>query len=156
MPIVKTLHWTDEAACQAFAQALVQRPHWGEALVCLHGELGAGKTSLVRFLLQAMGVTGRIKSPTYAVVEPYELSTAKGVQAIWHFDFYLFSDPREWEDAGFRDIVASPGLKLCEWPEKASGFLPRPDMDIFIDVLSEHERDVRLQAHTTLGEGLLA
>ena len=101
MPIVKTLHWTDEAACQAFAQALVQRPHWSEALVCLHGELGAGKTTLVRFLLQAMGVTGRIKSPTYAVVEPYELSTAKGVQAIWHFDFYRFSDPREWEDAGF-------------------------------------------------------
>ena len=156
MPIVKTLHWTDEAACQAFAQALVQRPHWGEALVCLHGELGAGKTSLVRFLLQAMGVTGRIKSPTYAVVEPYELSTAKGVQAIWHFDFYRFSDPREWEDAGFRDIFASPGLKLCEWPEKASGFLPTPDMDIFIDVVNEHERDVRLQAHTALGEGLLA
>ena len=156
MPIVKTLHWTDEAACQAFAQALVQRPHWGEALVCLHGELGAGKTTLVRFLLQAMGVTGRIKSPTYAVVEPYELSTAKGVQAFWHFDFYRFSDPREWEDAGFRDIVASPGLKLCEWPEKARGFLPTPDMDIFIDVLSEHERDVRLQAHTALGEGLLA
>ena len=156
MPIVKTLQWSDEAACQAFAQALVQRPLWGEALVCLHGELGAGKTTLVRFLLQAMGVTGRIKSPTYAVVEPYELSTAQGVQAIWHFDFYRFSDPREWEDAGFRDIVVSPGLKLCEWPEKASGFLPTPDMDIFIDVLNEHERDVRLQAHTALGEGLLA
>jgi tRNA threonylcarbamoyladenosine biosynthesis protein TsaE len=156
MPIVKTLHWTDEAACQAFAQALVQRPHWGEALVCLHGELGAGKTTLVRFLLQAMGVTGRIKSPTYAVVEPYELSTAQGVQAIWHFDFYRFSDPREWEDAGFRDIFVSPGLKLCEWPEKAQGFLPTPDLDIVIAVLNEQERDVRLQAHTALGEGLLA
>ena len=156
MPIVKTLQWSDEAACQAFAQALVQRPHWGEALVCLHGELGAGKTTLVRFLLQAMGVTGRIKSPTYAVVEPYELSTAQGVQAIWHFDFYRFSDPREWEDAGFRDIVVSPGLKLCEWPEKAQGFLPTPDLDIVIAVLNEQERDVRLQAHTALGEGLLA
>ena len=156
MPIVKTLQWSDEAACQAFAQALVQRPHWGEALVCLHGELGAGKTTLVRFLLQAMGVTGRIKSPTYAVVEPYELSTAQGVQAIWHFDFYRFSDPREWEDAGFRDIFVSPGLKLCEWPEKAQGFLPTPDLDIVIAVLNEQERDVRLQAHTALGEGLLA
>lgn len=156
MPIVKTLQWSDEAACQAFAQALVQRPHWGEALVCLHGELGAGKTTLVRFLLQAMGVTGRIKSPTYAVVEPYELSTAQGVQAIWHFDFYRFSDPREWEDAGFRDIFVSPGLKLCEWPEKASGFLPTPDLDIVIAVLNEHERDVRLVAHSALGEGLLA
>ena len=156
MPIVKTLQWSDEAACQAFAQALVQRPHWGEALVCLHGELGAGKTTLVRFLLQAMGVTGRIKSPTYAVVEPYELSTAQGVQAIWHFDFYRFSDPREWEDAGFRDIVVSPGLKLCEWPEKAQGFLPTPDLDIVIAVLNEQERDVRLEAHSALGAGLLA
>jgi tRNA threonylcarbamoyladenosine biosynthesis protein TsaE len=156
MPIVKTLQWSDEAACQAFAQALVQRPHWGEALVCLHGELGAGKTTLVRFLLQAMGVTGRIKSPTYAVVEPYELSTAQGVQAIWHFDFYRFSDPREWEDAGFRDIFVSPGLKLCEWPEKAQGFLPTPDLDIVIAVLNEQERDVRLEAHSALGEGLLA
>jgi tRNA threonylcarbamoyladenosine biosynthesis protein TsaE len=156
MPIVKTLHWTDEAACQAFAQALVQRPLWGQALVCLQGELGAGKTTLVRHLLHAMGVTGRIKSPTYAVVEPYELVSAQGLQAIWHFDFYRFSDPREWEDAGFRDLFVSPGLKLCEWPEKASGFLPTPDMDIFIDVVNEHERDVRLQAHTTLGEGLLA
>ena len=156
MPIVKTLQWSDEAACQAFAQALVQRPLWGEALVCLHGELGAGKTTLVRFLLQAMGVTGRIKSPTYAVVEPYELSTAQGVQAIWHFDFYRFSDPREWEDAGFRDIFVSPGLKLCEWPEKASGFLPTPDLDIVIAVLNEQERDVRLEAHSALGEGLLA
>ena len=156
MPIVKTLQWSDEAACQAFAQALVQRPLWGEALVCLHGELGAGKTTLVRFLLQAMGVTGRIKSPTYAVVEPYELSTAQGVQAIWHFDFYRFSDPREWEDAGFRDIFVSPGLKLCEWPEKAQGFLPTPDLDIVIAVLNEHERDVRLVAHSALGAGLLA
>ncbi len=156
MPIVKTLHWSDEAACQAFAQALVQRPLWGEALVCLHGELGAGKTTLVRFLLQAMGVTGRIKSPTYAVVEPYELSSAHGLQAMWHFDFYRFSDPREWEDAGFRDIFVSPGLKLCEWPEKAQGFLPTPDLDIFIAVLNEHERDVRLEAHSALGEGLLA
>ena len=67
-----------------------------------------------------------------------------------------FNDPREWEDAGFRDLFVSPGLKLCEWPEKAHGFLPVPDLDIFIDVLNEHERAVRLQAHTTLGEGLLA
>ena len=152
MPIVKTLHWPNEAACQAFAADMVRRPHWGQALVCLHGDLGAGKTTLVRHVLQAMGVTGRIKSPTYAVVEPYEVSA----QCIWHFDFYRFSDPREWEDAGFRDLFATPGLKLCEWPEKALGFIPLADLDIQIEVQADDSRAVRLQANTTLGEGLLA
>lgn len=152
MPIVKTLHWTQEVACQAFAAALVQRPRWDEALVCLHGELGAGKTTLVRHLLQAMGVQGRIKSPTYAVVEPYEV---EGLH-IWHFDFYRFSDPNEWEDAGFREVFASHGLKLCEWPEKAAGFLPVADLDIHIQVDIDDARMVRLEAHTALGEGLLA
>ena len=75
-------------------------------------------------------MTGRIKSPTYAVVEPYELPGLN----IWHFDFYRFADPREWEDAGFRDIFASPGLKLSEWPEKAGAALPEPDLDIYIAV----------------------
>jgi tRNA threonylcarbamoyladenosine biosynthesis protein TsaE len=156
MAIVKTLHWRDETACQAFAQALVQQPLWGTAMVCLHGELGAGKTTLVRHLLQAMGVKGRIKSPTYAVVEPYELQTTQGVQAIWHFDFYRFADPREWEDAGLRDIFASPGLKLCEWPTHARGFLPEADLDVHLSVLNEQERDVLLKAQTSLGEGFLA
>ena len=84
----------------------------------------------MRHLLQALGVTGRIKSPTYAVVEPYELPSLN----IWHFDFYRFADAREWEDAGFRDIFASAGLKLSEWPEKAGAQLPMPDLDIFISV----------------------
>jgi tRNA threonylcarbamoyladenosine biosynthesis protein TsaE len=152
MPIVKTLLWSDEAATQAFAMALVQRPLWGQAMVCLHGDLGAGKTTLVRHVLQAMGVTGRIKSPTYAVVEPYALQG----QLIWHFDFYRFSDPREWEDAGLRELFATPGLKLCEWPEKAAGFLPEADLDIGLRVNLDESREVRLQANTTLGEGLLA
>lgn len=151
MPIVKTLHWPSEAACQAFAAALVQRPLWAQAMVCLHGELGAGKTTLVRHVLQAMGVTGRIKSPTYAVVEPYEVQG----QHLWHFDFYRFSDPREWEDAGFRELFASQGLKLCEWPEKALGFLPTPDLDIHILVGLNDERTVQVQANTALGEALL-
>jgi tRNA threonylcarbamoyladenosine biosynthesis protein TsaE len=118
----------------------------------LHGELGAGKTTLVRHLLQAMGVQGRIKSPTYAVVEPYELP---GLH-IWHFDFYRFVDPSEWEDAGFRDVFASPGLKLCEWPQKAAGFMPSPDLDIHLDVAPDDSRHVSLQARSALGEGLLA
>jgi tRNA threonylcarbamoyladenosine biosynthesis protein TsaE len=117
----------------------------------LHGDLGAGKTTLVRHLLQALGVTGRIKSPTYAVVEPYELP---GLD-VWHFDFYRFTDPREWEDAGFRDIFASPGLKLAEWPEKAAAMLPTPDMDIALQATGETARAVTLTAQTAVGRAML-
>ena len=105
----------------------------------------------MRHLLQALGVTGRIKSPTYAVVEPYELDALN----IWHFDFYRFNDPREWEEAGFRDIFASPGLKLAEWPEKAAGVLPAADVDLHIRTLDDSSRSVTLQAHTAAGQALL-
>ena len=105
----------------------------------------------MRHLLQALGVTGRIKSPTYAVVEPYELPALN----IWHFDFYRFADPCEWEDAGFRDIFASPGLKLSEWPEKAGTLLPLPDLDIAILTLDDDARNVRLTARTATGMTLL-
>ena len=142
-PIVKTLHWLDEQACQTFAVSLSARAGLQNAVLYLQGNLGSGKTTFTRYLLQALGVSGRIKSPTYAVVEPYELPTAQGVQAIWHFDFYRFSDPSEWADAGLRDLFVSPGLKLCEWPEKARGYLPSPDLDIYLTVHHEHERAVR-------------
>jgi len=152
-PIVEsaTLLWPDEAATQAFAQQWATQPALANAFVALHGDLGAGKTTLVRHLLQALGVTGRIKSPTYAVVEPYELDALN----IWHFDFYRFNDPREWEEAGFRDIFASPGLKLAEWPEKAAGVLPVADVDLHIRTLDDSRRSVTLQAHTAAGQALL-
>ena len=150
-PIVKTLVWSDEAATQAFAAQLAAQANLGNAFIALHGDLGAGKTTLVRHLLQALGVTGRIKSPTYAVVEPYELP---GLD-VWHFDFYRFADPREWEDAGFRDIFASSGLKLAEWPEKAGAMLPTPDLDIALQATNETARCVTLTARTHIGCGLL-
>ena len=75
----------------------------------------------MRHLLHALGVERPIKSPTYALMEPYEAGADAGGFAISHFDFYRFDDPQEWEDAGFRDVFASPGLKLVEWPEKAAG-----------------------------------
>lgn len=156
MPIVKTLHWPDEQACAAFAERLALCPALAQALVCLHGDLGAGKTTFTRYLLQALGVKDRIKSPTYAVVEPYEVSANGSKLCIWHFDFYRFNNPREWEDAGFRDIFASLGLKLCEWPDKAQGFLPRADLDIHFNVNLDGSRDVRLCAHSELGEDLTA
>jgi tRNA threonylcarbamoyladenosine biosynthesis protein TsaE len=105
----------------------------------------------VRHLLRALGVQGRIKSPTYAVVEPHE---APGL-AIWHFDFYRFNDPREWEDAGFRDLFASPGLKLCEWPEKAQGLLPAPDLALTLEAQPDESRRLTLQAYSDTGRMLV-
>ena len=154
--IVKTLVWPDEAATTAFAQQLaaaLTRAHNGlNACITLEGDLGAGKTTLVRHLLRALGVQGRIKSPTYAVVEPYQVAAG----AVWHFDFYRFSDPREWEDAGFRDIFASPGLKLCEWPQQAQGVMPSPDLSLHIEVTDDEQRRVTLRALTPAAEALLA
>ena len=154
-PIVETearkLAWASEQDSAVFAARLAARPAIANCFIELHGELGAGKTTLVRHLLRALGVQGRIKSPTYAVVEPYEISGL----SIWHFDFYRFSDPREWEDAGFRDLFSSPGLKLAEWPEKAGSLLPRADLVVRIEVRPDETRDVALTAQTAVGKELL-
>ena len=157
--IVKSLVWKDEAATQLFAAALAAHAALRDCYVELHGELGAGKTTLARHLLQALGVIGRVKSPTYTVVEPYQLDatpTSPCPLQIWHFDFYRFNDPREWEDAGFRDIFASPGLKLAEWPDKAAAFVPRADLVIRIEVPPDGTRQVQLIAQTPTGIELLA
>ena len=162
--IVKSIRWPDEAATQSSAQALAAQPALRNAFIELHGPLGAGKTSFVRHLLRAMGVQGRVKSPTYAVVEPYEIAGLGGLSdlndimpplAVWHFDFYRFNDPREWEDAGFRDIFASPGLKLAEWPENAASHLPRADLVMRIEVMADESRQVLMTAQTPLGAALL-
>ena len=151
-PIVKRIDWPDEPATQAFAQALAGRPAIADALIELHGDLGAGKTTFARHLLAALGVYGRVKSPTYAVVEPYALDNGLN---IWHFDFYRFNDPREWEEAGFRDIFASPGLKLVEWPDKAGKYLPQADLVLVIDVLAHDTRQVTLTGQTETGKALM-
>jgi tRNA threonylcarbamoyladenosine biosynthesis protein TsaE len=148
----RTLTWASEADTAAFAQHLARHPAIGDAFVALHGDLGAGKTTLVRHLLRALGVQGRIKSPTYAVVEPYELDGL----AAWHFDFYRFDDAREWEDAGFRDIFAGPGLKLAEWPEKAAAVLPPADLDVHLELRDDDSRLVTLTPRSARGRELLA
>ena len=156
-PILETLslRWPNELACEAFACQLAARPGIAQAFIELQGPLGAGKTSFVRHLLRALGVTGRIKSPTYAVLEPYTL--ADGSEAA-HFDFYRFQDPREWLDAGFRDVFAAPGLKLAEWPEKLAGLLPTPDLrlSLSLSVSADDARDAQVLAFTALGQALLA
>lgn len=155
LPIVKTTVWPDEAATQTFAQTLAAKPALRHAFIELRGDLGAGKTTLVRHLLRALGVSGRIKSPTYAVVETYELADL----TVWHFDFYRFSDPQEWEDAGFRDIFASQGLKLVEWPDKAAGHLPLADLvlqlTVPLEMQDETTRQMTVTAQTAIGLALI-
>jgi tRNA threonylcarbamoyladenosine biosynthesis protein TsaE len=157
-PIVKTseMLWPDEQATSQLAAQWAGRSAIRNALIELHGDLGAGKTTFVRHLLRALGVQGRIKSPSYAVVEPYQVGADRNSLSIWHFDFYRFADPREFEDAGFRDLLASPGLKLIEWPEKAQGVLPTPDVALHLSAQSDDSRWVTLQAYSPAGQELLA
>lgn len=165
MPILeaRTVAWADEAACAAAARRLAGAPALREAFIELHGTLGAGKTTFARHLLRALGVTGPVKSPTYAVMEPYTVPAPDGGELnVWHFDFYRFEDPQEFEDAGFRELFASVGLKLAEWPERAAGLLPPCDLRIDIglsdspsDDGADTRRQVTFQAGTALGISLL-
>ncbi|MFZ2651966.1 MAG: tRNA (adenosine(37)-N6)-threonylcarbamoyltransferase complex ATPase subunit type 1 TsaE [Burkholderiaceae bacterium] len=173
--------WSVEADCAASARALAGHGALQGAVVELCGPLGAGKTTFVRHLLRALGVTGRVKSPSYAVVEHYEypeaaiarqppaaelaqasasLALPGAVPALscWHFDFYRFKDSREFEDAGLRDLYAAPGLKLAEWPENAQGALPMADLRIAIEPVDDgagEVRRVRFSAFTPRGMELL-
>ena len=155
-----------EAATAAFAQRLAASPASARATLTLAGDLGAGKTTFVRHLLRALGVQGRIKSPTYAVVEPHRAETGPhGALNAWHFDFYRFGDPREWEDAGFRELFASEGLKLVEWPERAAGLMGAVDAALTLGPedtpgddpdATDAPRNVTMQAFTDTGRRLLA
>jgi tRNA threonylcarbamoyladenosine biosynthesis protein TsaE len=151
----RSLFWPDESACASFARRLAaHHALWPSTFVALDGPLGAGKTTFVRHLLRALGVAGRVKSPTFAVMEPYDVQG----RSVSHFDFYRFDDPREWDDAGFRDTFAAPGLKLAEWPDKAAPVLPAPDLRLQIepDPALEHARRVTVHAMTPHGVELLA
>ena len=161
--------WSDENHTREFAQALAQQIQLRDAYIELQGDLGAGKTTFVRHLLTALGVEGRIKSPTYAVVEPHEARLSPSpfqlppssipmlpeILSIWHFDFYRFNDPQEFEEAGFRDLFASPGLKIAEWPEQARGMLPVADLKLAISVNEQEGRFVICETHTRKGLTIL-
>jgi len=148
----RNFDWPDEAACAVFAARLAAAPTlFPSSFIALAGPLGAGKTTFVRHLLRALGVAGRIKSPTYAVLEPYTV----GGHALSHFDFYRFDDAREWDDAGFRDVFAAPGVKLVEWPDKAAAVLPPCDWSMQIEPVDNDARRVRVQALSDHGVALL-
>lgn len=120
-----TLNLADEAATENLARRLAPLVSKG-GRIHLNGDLGAGKTTFARALLRACGIQGRIKSPTFALVEVYNISNIY----CYHFDFYRFTDPREWLDAGFRDALREDALVLIEWAEKAGTALPPPDLEI--------------------------
>lgn len=150
-----SLHLEDEEATIALAQQLApllcgQHPATQASgpggRIHLRGELGAGKTSLARGLLRASGVTGRIKSPSYALLESYNVSNLY----LYHFDFYRFSDVREWLDAGFRELMVETAIVLIEWPEKAGAILPPPDLDILLEYAGT-SRHAHLSAHSDKG-----
>ena len=122
----------DEAATIALGAALARALDPG-LVIYLQGDLGAGKTTLVRAALRELGFRGPVKSPTYTLVELYELPRLH----LHHFDFYRFHDPREWIDAGFRETFDGRNVILVEWPEKAGDLLPPPDVVIALEAHGE-------------------
>ena len=141
----------DEPATAALARAVAEA--LGDGLVChLHGPLGAGKSSFARALLQALGVPGRIKSPTYSLVEPYDLPDGR---RAWHLDLYRIADPGELEWLGLDALADPAALVLVEWPERGQGALPPVDLAVHLEHAGEGRR-VRLAAHGLRGERVLA
>ncbi|MFL9893630.1 tRNA (adenosine(37)-N6)-threonylcarbamoyltransferase complex ATPase subunit type 1 TsaE [Paraburkholderia sp. RL17-383-BIF-A] len=112
--------------------------------VQLVGDLGAGKTTLVRATLRGLGHTGRVRSPTYTLVEPYVLERPSGELALYHFDLYRFTDPAEWADAGFREYFDSGAVCLVEWPQRAGRLLGVPDLVFSLDLDNENQGDGRV------------
>lgn len=117
-----------EDAQMDFGRALAERVRGRAGLVFLRGDLGAGKTTLVRGLLRGLGHVGPVRSPTYTLIEPYEVAG----QRLYHLDLYRLGDPEELEFLGLRDLLDGEGLLLVEWPDRGAGVLPSPDLIIDI------------------------
>lgn len=147
-----TLVFADESHTQAFAERLaaVVREHAAGIAqqglnVRLSGDLGAGKTALTRAFLRALGVTGRVRSPTFELLEQYDV--LEGI-VVNHFDFYRFTDPREFEHAGFREMFGASRITVCEWSDKAGPYLPDGDIaiELTVDGISRVAHIVALSA----------
>lgn len=140
----------DAAATAALGAALAVGVAPGRVLH-LKGDLAAGKTTLVRGLLRALGYAGRVKSPTYTLVEPYELSSLH----FYHFDFYRFEDRSAWLSSGFREYFNPQAFCVVEWPEKAEGLLEAPDLEVRLQFAGEARR-ARLEARSAAGASWLS
>lgn len=140
----------DEAATLRLGAALASGTRPGLALH-LHGDLGSGKTTLVRGLLRALGCAGRVKSPTYTLVELYTISSLN----LYHFDFYRFKDRDEWLNSGFRDYFNPGSVCVVEWPERAGDLLSPPDLEIRLE-FDGAGRAASLLAHSDAGRSWLS
>jgi len=139
----------DEAATIAYGQRLAKAIN-SKGLLTLSGNLGSGKTTLCRGLIQSYSHSGAVKSPTYTLVEPYEI----GDKRIYHFDLYRMEDPEELEFIGLWDYLTQEALIIIEWPEKAFGVLPPADLAIQLEQ-QEKGREITCSANTSLGEAVL-
>jgi tRNA threonylcarbamoyladenosine biosynthesis protein TsaE len=158
-----TQHCRQEADTAALAQKLAlslghlfQTDHSAHLNISLKGDLGAGKTTFARHLIQGLGYKSRVKSPTYTLCEPYPLIIHGKTLAMNHFDLYRMRDPLEWQEAGFAEHFDEPGFCLLEWSEKAEGTLPAFDIEIhLIAGADENERNIILQASSSQGMAIL-
>ncbi|MBU3626176.1 tRNA (adenosine(37)-N6)-threonylcarbamoyltransferase complex ATPase subunit type 1 TsaE [Polynucleobacter sp. JS-Safj-400b-B2] len=124
--------------------------------ISLEGDLGAGKTTFARYLIQALGHDGKVKSPTYTLCEPYPLQLKEQAVTIHHFDLYRMRDPLEWQEAGFAEHFDVPGICLIEWPEKAEGTLPAFDIQIQLSAgTDENERTIKINSLSSSGTSAL-
>lgn len=146
-PVLKTI--LSEELMHVFAADLAKAVAGG-AIVYLYGQLGAGKTTLVRGILRSMGYEGKVKSPTYTIVEPYEI----GPVTVYHFDLYRLNTPDELEQIGMADYAGPASICLIEWPEKGFPLLPAPDLACYIE-MKEQGRVLRLESQTARGDAIL-
>ena len=152
--MIQTYFLPDETATINLGNQLariVKRSLKQGVVVYLHGDLGAGKTTLTRGFVQGMGHDGNVKSPTYTLVEPYELDD----WTVYHFDLYRLADPEELEYMGIRDYFSQNVCCFIEWPEKGAGLLAKADLAINI-AYSNEQRNITLRAETPLGCELLS
>lgn len=144
-----SLFLADSEAMEALGAQIASCAVGGETIY-LHGNLGAGKTTLVRGYMRALGHTGAVKSPTYTLVEPYELNGHRA----YHFDLYRLGDAEELEYMGIRDYIDGESVMLVEWPQRGEGILPTADIDITIEY-ADSGRKLTMESHTEQGENLI-